>query len=110
MLTVLTSSEAGSMSPKSSKRLPRDSASMRTKAWLSFFHKMRFFPEREKQNERYPGNVEPGLSRDVTDLVGREGFCVLVAGDELIKCERKPRFDLLKVVVDMLPLRTGGSI
>ena len=98
------------MPAKSSKRLPRDSTSMRTKAWLSFFHRMRFFPEREKQNERYVGNVEPGLSRDVTDLVGREGFCVLVAGDELIKCEKKPRFDLLKVVVDMLPLRTEGSI
>jgi hypothetical protein len=30
---------------------------------------MRFFPEREKQNERDLGNVEPGLSRDATDLV-----------------------------------------
>ena len=105
MLTVLTSFEVGSLSIRSSKRLPRDSASMRTKTWLSFFHRMRFFPEREKQNERYLGNVEPGLSRDVTDLVGREGFCVLVAGDELTKCEKKPRFDLLNVVVDMLPLR-----
>ena len=110
MLTVLTSSEAGSMSAKSSKRLPRDSASMRTKAWPSFFHRMRFFPEREKQNERYLGNVEPGLSRDVTVLVDREGFCVLVVGDELIKREKNPRFDLLKVVVDMFPLWTEGSI
>jgi hypothetical protein len=109
MLTVLTSSEAGSISAKSSKRLPRDSVSMRTKAWPSFFHRMRFFPEREKQNERYLGNVEPGLSRDVADLVDREGFCVLVAGDELMKFEKNPRFDLLKVVVDMLPLRAGGS-
>jgi hypothetical protein len=47
---------------------------MRNKAWLSFSHRMRFFPEREKQDERYIGNVEPGLSRDVTDLVDREGF------------------------------------
>lgn len=74
MLTVLASSESGSMSAKSSKRLSRDSASMRNKAWLSFSHRMRFFPEREKQDERYIGNVEPGLSRDVTDLVDREGF------------------------------------
>jgi hypothetical protein len=83
---------------------------MRTKAWLSFFHRMRFFPEREKQNERDLGNVEPGLSRDMTDLVDREGFCVLVAGDELMKGEKSPHFDLLKVVVDMLPFRTEGSI
>jgi hypothetical protein len=83
---------------------------MRTKAWLSLFHRMRFFPEREKQNERCLGNMEPELSRDVTDLVGREGFCALVAGDELMKCERKPRFDLLKVVVGMLPRWTEGSI
>ena len=83
------------MSAKSSKRLPRDSTSMRTKAWLSFFHRMRFFPEREKQNERYLGNVEPVLSRDVTDLVCREGFCVFVAGDELMKGEKNVHFDLL---------------
>jgi hypothetical protein len=104
MLTVLTSSEAGSMSARSSKRLPRDSASMRTKVWLSFLHRMRFFPEREKQNERYLGNVEPELSRDVTDLADREGFCVLVAGDELTKCEKSPHFDLL------IPFRIEGSI
>jgi hypothetical protein len=110
MLTVLSSSEAGSMSAKSSKRLPRDSTSMHTKAWPSFFHRMRSLPEREKQNERCLGSVEPELSRDVTDLVGREGFCVLVAGNELMKCERKPRFDLLEVVVGMLPLRAEGSI
>jgi hypothetical protein len=85
-------------------RLPRDSASMRIKAWLSFFHRMRFLPEREKQNERYLGNMEPGLSWDMTDLVDREGFCVLM------KCEKNPHFDLLKVVVDMLPPRTEGSI
>src|SRR5271170_7868170 len=93
MLTVPTS--AGSMSAKSSKRLPRDSASMRTKTWLSFFHRMRFFPEREKQNKRYPGNVEAGLSSDVTNSVGREGFCVLVAGDELMKGKRSLHFGLL---------------
>jgi hypothetical protein len=110
MLTVLASSEAGSMSARSSKRLPRDSASMRIKAWLSFFHRMRFLPEREKQNERYLGNMEPGLSWDMTDLVDREGFCVLIAGDELMKCEKSPHFDLLKVVVDMLPPRTEGSL
>ena len=91
-------------------RLPRDSASMRIKAWLSFFHRMRFLPEREKQNERYLGNMEPGLPWDMTDLVDREGFCVLIAGDELMKCEKSPHFDLLKVVVDMLPPRTEGSI
>jgi hypothetical protein len=95
MLTVLTSSEAGSMSAKSSKRLPRDSASMRTKTWLSFFHRMRFFPEREKQNKRYLGNVEAGLSSDVTNSVGREGFCVLLAGDELMKGKRSLHFVLL---------------
>ena len=104
MLTVLTSSEAGSMSAKSSKRLPRDSVSMRTKAWLSFFHRMRFFPEREKQNERYLGSVEPELSRDVTNLVGREDFCVLVAGDELMKGERSLHFDML------IPFGIEGSI
>src|ERR1700743_2193463 len=109
MLPVLASSEAGSMPAKSSKRLPRDSTSMRTKAWLSFFHRMRFFPETEKQNERCPGNVGPGLSEAVTDLVGREGVCVLVAGGELMKREKKP-FDLLKVVVGLLSLRTEGSI
>ena len=110
MLTVLTSSEAGSMCAKSSKRLPRDSTSMRTKAWLSFFHRMRFFPEREKQNERCLGSVEPGPSRDVADVVDREGFCFLVAGDELMNCERSPHFDPLKVVVGVRPLRTEGSI
>jgi hypothetical protein len=110
MLTVLASSEAGSMSAKSSKRLPRDSTSTRTKAWLSLFHRMRFSPEREKQNERCLGNMEPELSRDVTDLVGREGVCVLVADDELMKWERRPHFDLLKAVVGMLPRWTEGSI
>ena len=92
------------MSAKSSKRLPRDSASMRTKAWLSFFHRMILFPEREKQNERYLGNVEPVLSRDVTDLVGREDFCVFVAGDELMKGEKSVHFDLL------IPFRIERSI
>ena len=104
MLTVLTSSEAGSMSAKSSKRLPRDSASMRTKAWLSFFHRMRFFPEREKQNERYVGNVGLVPARDVTDLVGREASCVLVAGDELMKGKKRAHFDLL------ISSRIEGSI
>jgi hypothetical protein len=65
---------------------------------------MRFFPEREKQNERYFGNVELVLSRDVTDLVCREGFCVLVAGDELMKGEKSAHFDLL------IPFRIEGSI
>jgi len=90
---------------------------MRTKAWLSFFHRMRFFPEREKQNERYFGKVEPWLSEDVTDLAGLDtfgvlvGVCILVAVGELIKCERNPsRFVLLKGVVDMLPPRAEGSI
>ena len=104
MLTVPTSSEAGRMSAKSSKRLPRDSTSMRTKAWLSFFHRMRFFPEREKQNERYLGSVETGLSADATDLVDRDAFCVLVAGDELMKGEKSAHFDLL------IPFRIEGSI
>jgi hypothetical protein len=94
------------MPAKSSKRLPRDSTSMRTKAWLSFFHRMRFFPETEKQNERCPGNVEPGLFRGVADLVGREAFCILVAGDELMRCEKKA----FKAVVGLLSLRTEGSI
>jgi hypothetical protein len=71
---------------------------------------MRFFPETEKQNERYLGNVETGLSADVTDLVDRDGFCVLVAGNELMKCEKSPRFARLKVVADMLPVRIEGSI
>src|SRR6266480_4775823 len=110
MLTVPTSSEAGSMSAKSSKRLPRDSVSMRIKAWLSFFHRMRLFPEREKQNERYLGSVETGLSADVTDLVDRDAFCVLVAGDGLKKCERSPRLARLKAVVEMVSVRIEGSI
>jgi hypothetical protein len=90
---------------------------MRTKAWLSFFHRMRFFPEREKQNERYFGKVEPWLSEDATDLAGLGAFGVLVgvwvlaAVDELMKCEKIPsRFVLLKGVVGMLPPRAEGSI
>jgi hypothetical protein len=74
MLTLLTSSAAGSISIRSSKRLPRDSSSMRTKAWLSFFHRIRLLPEREKQNERYFGKVEPELPWDATDLARREAF------------------------------------
>lgn len=106
MLTVLSSSGAGSMSAKSSKRLPRDSASMRTNVWLSFFHRMRFFPEREKQNERYVGNVGLVLPRDVTDSVGRESSRALVASHELKRMKRKKRvnFDLL------IPSRIEGSI
>jgi hypothetical protein len=82
---------------------------MRTKAWLSFFHRMRFFPEREKQNERDLGNVETGLSPDVTDLVDGDGFCVLGAGNELMNCLKSPRLARLKEV-DMLPVRIEGSI
>jgi hypothetical protein len=67
ILTALASFEAGSMSVRSSKRLPRDSTSIRTNAWLSFFHRMRFFPEREKQNERYLGKVPPELPDDAID-------------------------------------------
>ena len=104
------------MSVKSRKRLPRDSTSMRTNDWLSFFHRMRFFPEREKQNERYLGKVEPWLSKDVTDLADLDAFrglvvvCVLVAVDELMNCEKIPsRFDRLELLVGMLP-RPAGSI
>ena len=107
MLTVLSSSGAGSRSAKSSKRLPRDSASMRTNVWLSFFHRMRFFPEREKQNERYVGNVGLVLSKDVTDSMGREGLCVIVADHELMKRmkrNKRANFDLL------IPSRIEGSI
>ena len=71
---------------------------------------MRLFPEREKQNERYLGSVETGLSADVTDLVDRDAFCVLVAGDGLKKCERSPRLARLKAVVEMVPVRIEGSI
>jgi hypothetical protein len=111
MFTVLVSFEAGSMSVRSSKRLPRHSTSMRTNAWLSFFHRMRFFPEREKQNERYFGSVEPWLSWDATDLGDRGSFCVLVVGDELTKCEKNPfRLGLPKVAVDILFPRTGELI
>jgi hypothetical protein len=117
MLTVLASSEGGSISVRSSRRLPRDSTSMRTKAWLSFFHRMRFFPEREKQNERYFGKVESWLSEDATDLAGLGAFgvlvgvCVLAAVGELMKCGKIPsRFVLLKEVVDILPPRAEGSI
>ena len=74
MLIVLTSAAVGSMSIRSSKRLPRDSSSMCTRAWLSFFHRTRFFPEREKQKERCFGNVEPELPWDATDLVRGEVF------------------------------------
>lgn len=83
---------------------------MRTKAWLSFFHRMRLFPEREKQNERYLGNVYPWLSEEATDLAGREAFCVLAVGDELVKREKNPVFCLLKAVVDTLPPRREESI
>jgi hypothetical protein len=92
------------MSVKSRKRLPRDSTSMRTNDWLSFFHRMRFFPEREKQNERYLGKVEPWLSEDVTDLAGLVGVCVLVAADELMNCGKIPsRFDRFELLVRILP-------
>ena len=100
MLTVLSSSGAGSMSAKSSKRLLRDSASMRTNVWLSFFHRMRFFPEREKQNERYVGNVGLVLSRDVTDSMGREGQELT----KRMKRKKRANFDLL------IPSRIEGSI
>jgi hypothetical protein len=46
---------------------------------------MRVFPEREKQNERYLGKVEPWLLEDVTELGGFDtfrglvGICVLAS-------------------------------
>lgn len=102
------------MSVRSRKRLPRDSTSMRTNAWLSFFHRMRFFPEREKQNERYLGKVEPSFPEDATDLGGLGAFgglvgvCVLATVDKLMSDGNIPsRFFLL---VDMLPSRAGGLI
>src|SRR5271167_2173496 len=106
MVTVVLSSEAGSMFVRFSNRLPRDSTSMRTKDWPSFFHIMRFCPEREKQNERCFGNGEPGFSDDVTDLAGREAFCILATGGEPVSFEKNPRFGLMG---DMLS-RIEGSL
>jgi hypothetical protein len=90
------------MCVRSSKRLPRDSISMCTKAWLSFFHNVRFCPEREKENERYFGSVEPALPADLTDSGGRGGFCGLGAGDGPMKREKNPRFGVIGVLGDML--------
>jgi hypothetical protein len=96
---------------------------MRTNAWLSFFHRMRFFPEREKQNERYLGKLPPEVPDDMIDWTGRGVPSLLTVASVLdtggpfsnrfaapfVKCERNPNPLDFKSLVHILPSLPEGS-
>jgi hypothetical protein len=71
---------------------------------------MRFFPEREKQNERIFGNVEPCLSEDATDLGDLEAFGGLVGTCGLDVIDRLGNFVKIFTHVDLCSgVTTSGS-